>query len=99
MLEGLKSRLETALHAVDLVDLFLIRTAQGQAAATGAQTKSSAYIRVAVHLGAVFGEQLTRACTPPAPKSPPHPNSWGIHPEKVFPSSCLGAMLTGRTKS
>lgn len=70
MQERLESKLEMALCAADLVDLFLIRSAQGQAAGTGAQIRSSACTRVAVRLGEGFGEQLTRACTPSCPRAP-----------------------------
>lgn len=61
MQESLESKLEMALCAADLVDLFLIRSAQGQAAATGAQSRSSACTKAAVHLGEGTGGQLTRA--------------------------------------
>lgn len=96
--DRLESKLATALSAADLLDLFLIRWAWGQAAAAGAQPRSSACTRVGVHLGEESGKT---ACTPPAPPKsalshPPHPNRWGIQPDKVFP--CSGEMLAGRTE-
>lgn len=60
--KGWKSQLGMAPCAAALVDLFLMRWGQGQAAASSAWSRNSACTKA--HLGEGFGEQQPTVCTP-----------------------------------